>query len=158
MGFQQRMMNMMDGEEESCVPDDASSVRNRQMLTVSSMRALYFAIPLALVIAGCGDNGLVDQNDQSGQDVQQIAIHQSIYPGFFDPDSVTVRKNIQVEITLTTEEREHVNLVSILPWVSSIEVNPPGTPTLIRFVPDEAGTFKIRNIGHGFEGTIVVVE
>ena len=123
------------------------------------MRALYFAVPLALVVAGCGDKGLVDQNDQSEPprlDVQKIAIRQSIYPGFFDPDSVTARKNIPVEITLTTNEREHVNLISILPWVTSIEVNPPGTPTLIRFVPDQAGTFKIRNIGHGFEGAIVV--
>ena len=91
-------------------------------------------------------------------DVQETAINQSIYPGFFDPDSVTVRKNIPVEITLTTEQREHVNLVSILPWVSSIAVNPPGTPTLTRFVPDQAGTFKIRNIGHGFEGRVRLLD
>ena len=33
-------------------------------------------------------------------DVQEIAMHQSIYPGFFDRDSVTARKNIPVEINL----------------------------------------------------------
>lgn len=132
-----------------------------------AMRALCFALPLALVLAGCGDKSLVDQNDQNdpddpsqppGQAVQKISMRQSIYPGFFDPDSVTVRKDVPVEITLTTDSREHVNLVSILPWVTSIEVQPPGTTTLISFVPDRAGIFKIRNIGHGFEGTIKVQE
>ena len=125
------------------------------------MRALYFAIPIALVVAGCSGKGLVNQNDQSEPSqpgVQEVAIHQSLLRGRFEPDSVTVRKDITVRITLTADEREHLNLISILPWVPSIAVNPPGTPTFIRFVPDQAGTFKIRNIGHGFEGTIVVEE
>ena len=43
------------------------------------MRALYFAIPLLLVVAGCSGKGLVNQSEPA---VQEVAIHQSIYPGY----------------------------------------------------------------------------
>ncbi len=94
-----------------------------------------------------------------GQDgVQRFEMMESIYPAYFRPDRITVRKGVPVEIVISTEQSEHVNRISVLPWVESSDVIFPGRPVTIRFTPDEIGEFKVRNIGHGFEATLVVTE
>ncbi len=90
--------------------------------------------------------------------VQEIAVIQELYPGNFFPNKVTVKKGIPVKIYITTTDEEHINRVSIQPFVSSSELLETGEVTVIEFTPDRAGEFKIRNIGHGFEGTIIVEE
>ncbi len=85
-------------------------------------------------------------------------IQENIYPGEFSPDPLIVRKGVPYRLLVTTKEREHINRISILPWVSQSDTLSPGKTTVIEFTPDRAGDFEIRNIGHGFTGTLRVVE
>ena len=59
---------------------------------------------------------------------------------------------------LTRLHREHVNKFTIAPFFSSSEVILPGEVGLIEFLPNQVGEFKIRNVGHNFEATLVVVK
>ena len=59
---------------------------------------------------------------------------------------------------LTRLHREHVNRFSIQPFYESSAVILPGEIGIIEFLPDQIGEFKIRNVGHNFEATLVVVE
>lgn len=89
----------------------------------------------------------------------EVSLEQlSIYPGEFSPDPLVVKKGESLKILATSKVREHVNRISILPWVKSSETLLPGKTTIIEFTPDEVGDFMIRNIGHGFTGTLRVVE
>ena len=82
----------------------------------------------------------------------------SIYPGEFSPDPLIVRKGEPLKLLVTTQVREHVNRISILPWVARSDRLSPGKTTVVEFTPDETGDFVIRNIGHGFTGILRVVE
>jgi hypothetical protein len=90
--------------------------------------------------------------------VQEINLEQSIYPGYFSPDPVIVKKGIPVRILATTKQREHINRISIQPWISRSDTLSPGEITIIEFTPDQTGEFEIRNIGHGFTGILKVIE
>ena len=90
--------------------------------------------------------------------IQKFDLEQSVYPGYLTQDPLIVKKDIPLELSVTTKHREHVNRVSILPWISSSDPLSPGKVVIIEFIPDQAGEFKIRNIGHGFEGILKVVE
>ena len=90
--------------------------------------------------------------------VQEIGVIQELYPGKFYPNKIIVKKGHPVKIYITTTDEEHINRVSIQPFVSSSELLQTGEVTVIEFTPDRVGEFKIRNIGHGFEGTIIVEE
>lgn len=92
-------------------------------------------------------------------DAAELHLEQlSIYPGEFSPDPLIVKKGEPLTLLVTTRVREHVNRISILPWVAQSERLSPGTTTVVEFTPDEAGDFVIRNIGHGFTGILRVVE
>ena len=82
----------------------------------------------------------------------------NIYPGEFSPDPLIVKNGIPLRILVTTGAREHVNRISILPWIGRSERLSRGKTTVIEFTPDQIGDFKIRNIGHGFTGILRVVE
>ena len=69
-----------------------------------------------------------------------------------------VLSGIPVKLYLTRLHREHVNRFTISPFFSSSGVILPGEVGLIELLPDQVGTFKIRNVGHNFEATLVVVE
>ena len=99
----------------------------------------------------------VESPTPSPQEVQEFEIVQTIYPGKFDPSQIVVKKGIPVKIYLTTTQREHINRVSILPYITSSDTILPGKVTVIEFTPLEAQDLKIRNIGHGFTGTIKVI-
>ena len=66
--------------------------------------------------------------------------------------------DIPVKLYLTRLHQEHVNQFTITPFYSSSRVILPGEVGVIRFVPNRLGVFKIRNVGHDFEATLVVVE
>lgn len=116
--------------------------------------ALFLTLALCLLAAPLAAEAQKGGTPAGGE-VQKVALFQSIYPGQFKPDKITVKKGIPVEITLTQDQYEHVNLISILPWVTGTEVTFTG-PTLIKFTPDQSGTFKIRNVGHGHEARLIV--
>ncbi len=82
----------------------------------------------------------------------------SIYPGEFVPNLLIVKKGVPVKLLVTTKAREHVNRISILPWISRSGKLSPGKTTVVEFTPDQTGDFEIRNIGHGFTATLRVVE
>ncbi len=92
-------------------------------------------------------------------DAAEVKLEQvSLYPGEFSPDPLIVRKGEPLKLLVTTRVREHVNRISILPWVAQSDRLSPGKTTVVEFTPDETGDFEIRNIGHGFTGILRVVE
>ncbi len=92
-------------------------------------------------------------------DAAEVKLEQvNIYPGEFSPDPLIVRKGEPLKLLVTTRVREHVNRISILPWVAWSDRLSPGKTTVVEFTPDETGDFEIRNIGHGFTGILRVVE
>ncbi len=92
-------------------------------------------------------------------DAAEVRLEQvTIYPGEYSPDPLIVRKGEPLTILITTRVREHVNRISILPWVTRSDRLSPGKTTVVEFTPDQSGDFEIRNIGHGFTGILRVVE
>ncbi len=90
---------------------------------------------------------------------QQFEMTMNVFPaGKFSPDPLTVKKGIPVRLLMKALQREHLNQISIRPFVTNVTLEPPGKVTVIEFVPTTSGTFKIRNLGHDFEGTLSVAE
>ena len=90
--------------------------------------------------------------------IQEIGIIENYAATQFYPQNMVVLKDIPVIMYLTRLHREHVNRFTISPFYSSSAVILPGEIGVIEFLPDQAGEFKIRNVGHNFEATLVVVE
>ncbi len=112
------------------------------------MRTIVFLCAL-IVLIGFG----------GAADAAEVKLEQvSLYPGAFSPDPLIVRKGEPLKLLVTTRVREHVNRISILPWVARSDRLSPGKTTVVEFTPDETGDFEIRNIGHGFTGILRVVE
>ena len=91
-------------------------------------------------------------------DIQELAIIENYAATRFFPQWMVVRRGIPVRMYLTRLHREHVNRFAIQPFYESSEVILPGEIGVIEFLPDQIGEFKIRNVGHNFEATLVVVE
>jgi len=89
--------------------------------------------------------------------VQEYALIQRLYDRYF-PDPLIVTQGVPVKLYVTTIAREHVNKISILPFVSETDLVLPGKITLVQFTPQEAGEFEILNLGHGFTGKLIVAE
>jgi len=107
--------------------------------------------------AGSTNFEIVLTEDRSiAQQSQEFNLSQFLY-SHFEPDPLVVQKDIPLKIYATTDRREHVNRLSILPWITSSDLLAPGKATLIEFTPDQTGEFTIRNIGHGFTGVLEVV-
>ena len=88
----------------------------------------------------------------------EYKLEQTVFPGKYSPDPLVVKKGEAVRILATTVDDEHVNRISIRPWVKASDILATGKVTVIEFTPDKVGDFKIRNIGHGFTGVLRVVE
>ena len=101
---------------------------------------------------------IIEKEIVGTEGVQEFEIVQTVYPGKFDPPLIVAKKGVPVRIYITTTQREHINRISIQPFVSSSDLVLPRKVTIIEFTPDQTGEFKIRNIGHGFEGTLKVIE
>ena len=89
--------------------------------------------------------------------VQELAIIENYAATRFFPQWMVVRLGVPVRMYLTRLHREHVNRFTIQPFYESSEVILPGEIELIEFLPDQTGEFKIRNVGHNFDATLVVV-
>ena len=107
--------------------------------------------------SGAGDQGM-DMTMSNGEDVQELSIIENYAATRFFPQWMVVLKDVPVRMYLTRLHREHVNKFSIDPFYESSAVILPGEIGLIEFTPDEVGVFKIRNVGHGFEATLAVVQ
>lgn len=90
--------------------------------------------------------------------VQEISIIENYAATQFYPQNIVVLKGIPVKLYLTRLHREHVNQFTIQPFLSSSDVILPGEIGVMEFLPDQTGEFKIRNVGHNFEATLMVVE
>jgi hypothetical protein len=91
--------------------------------------------------------------------VQEFEMTMNVFPtGWFKPDPLTVKNGVRIRLLMKALQREHLNQISIRPFVTNVTLKPPGEVTVIEFTPTRTGTFKIRNLGHDFEGTLNVVE
>ena len=90
--------------------------------------------------------------------VQRASTVENIFPGYFEPSEIVVRIGIPLELEISSKQAEHVNRISIQPWIAGSPVVLPGSPITLPFTPDMVGEFPIRNIGHGFEAKLIVVE
>ncbi len=94
----------------------------------------------------------------SGGSMQELALLENYAATSFFPDTIFVRRGVPVRLYFTRLHSEHVNQFAIEPFFSTSDVVLPGEVATFEFLPDVAGEFKIRNVGHGFEATLVVVE
>lgn len=100
-----------------------------------------------------------EKSAQAPAPVQEFEMTMNVFPtGKFAPDPLTVKKGVWVRLLMKALQLEHVNQISIRPFVTNVSLEPPGKVTVIEFTPTRTGTFKIRNLGHDFEGTLIVVE
>ena len=95
---------------------------------------------------------------ESSEAVQELAIIENYVATRFFPMTIEVVKDVPVRLYLTRLHREHVNQFAIEPFYRSNRIILPEEIGVIEFVPDRVGEFNIRNVGHGFEATLVVVE
>ncbi|TFB10904.1 T9SS type A sorting domain-containing protein [Candidatus Marinimicrobia bacterium MT.SAG.3] len=93
----------------------------------------------------------------SQSSVHEISIIQMLYSDFF-PDPVISPVNVPLRFMVTTNSREHVNRLRLLPFISSTDIVRVEEILNIEFTPDIIGTFQIQNIGHGFTGDIIITE
>ncbi|MFQ5533091.1 MAG: cupredoxin domain-containing protein [Candidatus Methylomirabilales bacterium] len=100
-----------------------------------------------------------EKTPQAPSEAQEFEMTMNVFPtGKFSPDPLRVKKGIPVRLRMKALQREHLNQISIRPFVINVTLEPPGKVTVIDFTPTRAGTFKIRNLGHDFEGTLIVAE
>ena len=90
--------------------------------------------------------------------IQEVGIIENYAATRFFPRNIVVLKDVPVRLYLTRLHREHVNKFTIEPFFSTSEVVLPGEIGVMEFLPDQVGEFKIHNVGHGFDATLVVVE
>lgn len=100
-----------------------------------------------------------EKSAQAPAPVHEFEMTMNVFPtGKFAPDPLTVKKGMRIRLLMKALQLEHVNQISIRPFVTNVSLEPPGKVTVIEFTPTRTGTFKIRNLGHDFEGTLIVVE
>ncbi len=100
-----------------------------------------------------------EKSAQAPAPVQEFEMTMNVFPtGKFSPDPLAVKKGVRVRLLMKALQLEHVNQISIRPFVTNVSLEPPGKVTVIEFTPTRTGTFKIRNLGHDFEGSLIVVE
>jgi len=93
-----------------------------------------------------------------GESIQEFAVIENYAADRFFPRWIVVLKDVPVRMYLTRLHREHINKFTIAPFLDSSDVILPGEVGVMEFVPDQVGEFKILNVGHGGEATLVVVE
>ena len=88
--------------------------------------------------------------------VQKIAIIEDYAASRFFPDRIVVIENVPLQLYVTRLHKEHVNRFTIEPFLASRAFFPPGTMGVEEFTPDQAGEFKMHNVGHGYRGDFLV--
>ena len=94
------------------------------------------------------------------QPLQDLALIQRVYDpdGRYFPDPIVVQSGVPVRLNITTIQREHQNRVSIDPFFITSEPVVPGKVRAAVFTPEPPGEYTILNLGHGFTGTLFVME
>ncbi len=116
-------------------------------------RLLIYAIAAALISICIGADVIAAENEQ----IIQISAKRFEY----SPKDITVKKGVPVVFQFTSLDRLHGFNCPGLKIRSDI---PSGKTTILRFVPDKAGTFPFHcdnfcGTGHeGMKGTITVTE
>ena len=93
----------------------------------------------------------------SKESVHEISIIQMLYSDFF-PDPIISPINVPLRLMVTTDDREHVNELEILPFIIRTDIVQIHKILDVEFTPDTVGTFQIRNRAHGFTGDIIITE
>ena len=91
-------------------------------------------------------------------DMQEIATIETYTASQFFPSKLIVIKDVPLTLMMTRLHREHVNRFTIEPFVFSRPFANPGSVASINFTPDQSGEFKMRNLGHFFDGDFIVAE
>ena len=91
-------------------------------------------------------------------EIQDVAVIENYAGGQFYPPTVVVIKDVPLNLYITRLFREHVNQFHILPFLRSTNFFPPGSTGVERFTPDESGEFRMVNLGHGHQGSFIVVD
>ena len=89
---------------------------------------------------------------------REVATIEDYAASQFFPATVIVIKDVPVNLSMTRLHSEHVNRFTIEPFVFSRPFAPPGAVGRVQFTPDQSGQFKMRNVGHFFEGDFIVAE
>ena len=112
-----------------------------------------------LATANTGDNtvSILMNMTPDQADVHGLAVIQQLYSDFF-PDPILTIVDQPLRMMITTQAREHVNRLEILPFVRTSDIIFPDRITIIEFTPTDAGQYQIVNAGHGFTGDILVFE
>ena len=112
-----------------------------------------------LAVPNTGDNTVtILLNETPAQaSVRVSAVIQRLYSDYF-PDPIIQPSGQPLRIEITTNASEHVNRVSILPFIKETDILRVGQITTLEFTPDAIGTYQIQNLGHGFTGDLVIVE
>ncbi|MCZ6678835.1 MAG: hypothetical protein O7E52_16500 [Candidatus Poribacteria bacterium] len=117
-----------------------------------------------VLLLSCGDEEMrveaapEEAQEPAAEDVFELALIQRVYPAQYFPDVVVVQKDVPVKFYITTIQQEHQNKVSVEPFFVTTEPVVPGKTRATLFTPAQAGTFTIRNLGHGFTGELFVAE
>ena len=86
-----------------------------------------------------------------------ITVIQKLYSDFF-PNPIIAPVGQPLRLLVTTDRGEHVNKLRILPFINSTGFLVVGKITTVEFTPQDAGTYQIENVGHGFTGDLIIVE
>ena len=90
--------------------------------------------------------------------MQEIATIENYAASRFYPGRVVAIKGVPLKLSVTRLHREHINRFTIEPFLSSREFFPPGTMGVEEFTPGRSGEYRMRNVGHGYEGAFIVVD
>ncbi|MCH8011502.1 MAG: VCBS repeat-containing protein [Candidatus Marinimicrobia bacterium] len=114
-----------------------------------------------LAVTNIGDDNVTILHNQTPfqASVHVVSVIQKLYSDFY-PDPVISPAGKPLRLLVTTTGGEHVNKLSILPWINSSDFLLVGQITTIQFTPtlQDTGTHRIQNIGHGFTGDLIIVE
>jgi len=112
-----------------------------------------------LAVPNTGDNTvtILLNNTPPQESVNEVAVIQQLYSDYY-PDPVILTVNQPLRLLFTTDSREHVNRLRILPFINATDVVRVGEIMTVEFQPATTGTFQIQNIGHGFTGDIIIVQ
>jgi cytochrome c oxidase subunit II len=98
---------------------------------------------------------------RTGAAATEQVIHLTAKKFQYSPSEITVKKGQPVAIEIVSLDRKHGFLIPDFKIRTDVK---PGGQNVVRFTPDEAGTFNFHcdlfcGSGHeGMEGTLVVVE
>ena len=67
-----------------------------------------------------------EKTEKPAANVQEFEMTMSVYPaGKFSPDPLTVKKGIRARLLMKALHREHLNQISIRPFVTNVTLQPP---------------------------------